>query len=110
MHTAAIHAQPLVAVSVPGGRLGPTIAALVAVAAVAVAWRTFRRYDRFVARPAAVVGLGLATVAAGVSFLLLADGGPGTGNGVVGSSAAVVLGLLATALGALARARRHRLA
>ena len=34
---------------------------------------------------------------------MLADGGPGTGNGVVGSSAAVTLGLVAILLGALAR-------
>jgi hypothetical protein len=38
----------------------------------------------------------------------VADGGPGTGNGVVGGAVALVLGLIATVLGwrALARSRR----
>jgi hypothetical protein len=107
---AALHAPALVAVAVPGGRLGPTIAALVGVAAVVVGWATLRRHDRFSVAPLTVVGTGAATVAAGVVFLLLADGGPGTGNGVVGSSAAIVLGLAAIVLGARARARRGHLA
>ncbi|MBD0843771.1 hypothetical protein ICC28_34540 [Streptomyces sp. TRM68416] len=44
----------------------------------------------------------------GTLNLALADGGPGTGNGVIGGAMAVVLGLIATALGrqALARSRR----
>ena len=104
---AALLAQPVVAVSVPGGRVGPTIAALVGLAAVVIGWRTFRHHDRFTSRPATVVGIGLATVVAGVAFLVLADGGPGTGNGVVGSSAAITLGLVAILLGALARTRRE---
>lgn len=54
-----------------------------------------------------VVGIGIATVVAGVTFLVLADDGPGSGNGVVGSSAAVTLGLVAIPLGTLARARRR---
>lgn len=107
--TATLLAQPLVAVSVPGGRIGPTIAALVGLAAVVVGWRTFRRHDRFSARPTTVVGIGVATVVAGVTFLGLADDGPGSGNGVIGSGAAVALGLLAIVLGALAQVRRDRL-
>ena len=103
---AALLAQPVVAVSVPGGRVGPTIAALVGLAAVVIGWRTFRGRDRFTSRPTTVVGVGVATVVSGVAFLVLADGGPGTGNGVVGSSAAVTLGLAAIVLGALARTRR----
>jgi hypothetical protein len=41
--------------------------------------------------------------------LALATGGPGTGNGVVGGAGALVLGLIAMAIGALALARSHRL-
>jgi hypothetical protein len=108
--TAALLAQPVVAVSVPGGRVGPTIAALVGVVGVVIGWRTLRRHGRFSSRPTTVVGIGVATVVAGVTFLVLADGGPGTGNGVVGSSAAVTLGLIAMVLGALARTRRERAA
>ena len=103
---ATLLAQPFVAVSVPGGRVGPTIAALVGLAAVVIGWRTFRRHDRFTSRPATVVGIGVATVVAGVAFLVLADGGRGTGNGVVGSGAAITLGLAAILLGAFARTRR----
>ena len=39
--TATFLAQPLVAASVPGGRIGPTIAALVGLAAVVLGWKTF---------------------------------------------------------------------
>ena len=103
---AGVFAQRVVAVSVPGGRVGPTIAALVGIAAVVIGWRTFRRHGRFSSRPTIVVGIGVATVVSGLTLLLLADGGPGTGNGVVGSAAAVTLGLVTTLLGALARTRR----
>src|SRR5581483_6524285 len=40
----------------------------------------------------------------------VATGGPGTGNGVVGGAAAVVLGLIAAAIGGLALARSRRAA
>jgi hypothetical protein len=42
--------------------------------------------------------------------LAIANGGPGTGNGVVGGAAAFVLGLIALALGGLALARSRRTA
>ena len=40
--------------------------------------------------------------------LAIAKGGPGTGNGVIGGAAALVLGLIAMALGGLALARSRR--
>jgi uncharacterized protein DUF6223 len=40
--------------------------------------------------------------------LAIANGGPGTGNGVVGGAAAFVLGLIAVAIGGLALARCRR--
>ena len=40
--------------------------------------------------------------------LAIANGGPGTGNGVVGGAAAFVLGMIAVALGGLALTRRRR--
>jgi hypothetical protein len=43
-------------------------------------------------------------------ILASADGGPGTGNGVVGGAAAVVLGLIGTVLGGLVLARSRRTA
>jgi uncharacterized protein DUF6223 len=54
---------------------------------------------------------GLLAVVNGGLLLAIANGGPGTGNGVVGAAGAVVLGLIAMVLGglALARSRRPRL-
>ncbi|MEU4746296.1 DUF6223 family protein, partial [Actinosynnema sp. NPDC023658] len=58
----------------------------------------------------AVVALvaGLIGAVNGVVNLAVAEGGPGTGNGVVGGGAALVLGLVGTVLGwsALTRSRR----
>lgn len=54
------------------------------------------------------VGSVLAGVIAAVNgglVLAVADGGPGSGNGVVGAAGAVVLGLIAAALGGFAVAR-----
>lgn len=48
---------------------------------------------------------GLIAVVGGVVDLAVADGGPGTGNGVVGGAAAVVAGLMAGVLGGLTPAR-----
>lgn len=53
------------------------------------------------------VGAGVVATIAGTALLATADGGPGTGNGVVGAYAGVVLGVLAAILGgsALRRSR-----
>jgi hypothetical protein len=51
---------------------------------------------------------GLVAVVNGGLNLAVANGGPGTGNGVVGGAAALVLGLIALVLGGLAMARCHR--
>ena len=61
------------------------------------------RFDR----PAAAMALGLIGVVLGALFVLTADGGLGTGNGLGGAIVAVVLGVIATALGGLARWRRR---
>jgi hypothetical protein len=51
---------------------------------------------------------GLIAVGGGVVNLAVADGGPGTGNGVVGGAVAVVVGLMAAAFGGLTLARARR--
>jgi len=56
------------------------------------------------------VAVGLVAAVNGALNLALANGGPGTGNGVVGGAAAFVLGLIAAAIGALALARGRRTA
>lgn len=48
---------------------------------------------------------GLTAVVNGGANLAVANGGPGTGNGVVGGAAAIALGLIAMALGGLALVR-----
>ncbi|WP_449341999.1 DUF6223 family protein [Streptomyces aurantiogriseus] len=40
--------------------------------------------------------------------LAVADGGPGTGNGVIAGAMALALGLIGTALGGLALTRARR--
>lgn len=47
-------------------------------------------------------GASIVSVGLGVWILLAADGGPGTGNGVVGAAMAVVLGAAGMLLGGLA--------
>ena len=61
--------------------------------------RRFGAIVTLVAGPIALVNGGL--------VLAIANGGPGSGNGVVGGAAALVLGLIATVLGGLGMARRR---
>jgi hypothetical protein len=65
------------------------------------------------ARPANRSGAAMVAVLAGMIaaingglVLVVADGGPGSGNGVVGGAGALVLGAVAVVLGALGLARR----
>ena len=71
-----------------------------------------RRSNRFGSTTGlgAIVALAAGLIAAvnGGLNLAMANGGPGTGNGVVGGAAAVVLGLSAVAIGGLALARGRR--
>ena len=53
---------------------------------------------------------GLIAAVDGGLNLAIANGGPGTGNGVVGGAAAFVLGLIGLVLGGLALARCRRTA
>ena len=93
------------------GRLGPTITALIGLAAAGLGARTVARSRRPAERITArdhrrtVLLLGLTAVLLGALFLAAADGGPGTGNGVVGSAAAIVLGFVAIGLDGLAAMR-----
>jgi len=63
-------------------------------------------------RRGAIIALvaGLIAVVNGGLNLAIANGGPGTGNGVIGGAAALVLGIIAVALGGLALTRRRRTA
>jgi len=54
--------------------------------------------------------LGVSAIMSGGLNLAMANGGPGSGNGVVGGAIAIVLGILAIALGGILqiRIRAHR--
>ncbi|MFI7677336.1 DUF6223 family protein [Actinophytocola sp. NPDC049390] len=84
-------------------RLVATVAALVGLAGVIVGALARSRSRRGGALFA--VATGALAAAGGVLTLVVADGGPGTGNGVVAGWAAVVLGPVAIALGGLVLAR-----
>ena len=67
-----------------------------------------RPAKRFAAAVMATLA-GLIAAINGGLVLAVANGGPGSGNGVIGGAGALVLGALAVALGGLAWARRaHR--
>jgi uncharacterized protein DUF6223 len=74
-------------------------------------YRAIRRIGNH-GRRGAIVALIAGPIAGinGALNLALANGGPGTGNGVVGGAAAFVLGLTAMALGGVALARSRRIA
>lgn len=96
-------------------RLWATLVAMMALAGVVVGGLALARpMSRLGTARAATLtlGLGLVGVVNGALNLAVATGGPGTGNGVVGGAAAVVLGLIAVTMGwfTLARSRRTALA
>ena len=92
-------------------RLWATTAALLGLAAVVVGGRALARSKRGgdVRRGAGfALPAGLVSAVAGALNLAVADGGPGTGNGVVGGAMALLLGLAATVLGGLTLTRTRR--
>lgn len=105
LFTAAIGVGPLTLTS---ARFWAAVAALLGLAGVIIGMRALRRAasGRTGARVAMVAGL--VAVIGGAVNLAIADGGPGTGNGVVAGGMAIVLGLLAGVLGGLVVARSRR--
>ncbi len=95
------------------GRLWGAAAALVALAGVILGGLALARSVRRVGnggRTGATAALvaGLTGMVGGALNLAVSDGGPGTGNGVVGGAMALLLGLLAVILGGLVVARSRR--
>jgi hypothetical protein len=93
-------------------RLWATTVAVLALVGVVIGGlalaRPASRFGTVSGRLAAMV-VGLIAVVNGGLVLAVANGGPGTGNGVVGGAGALVLGLIAMALGVVALARSRRL-
>jgi uncharacterized protein DUF6223 len=93
------------------GRIAGSIAALVALAGVVVGVVVLvRSRGRATGRrgPAFALAAGLAGILGGGLVVAAADGGPGTGYGIVGGFVALVLGLLAAGIGGLALANSRR--
>ncbi|WP_063819460.1 DUF6223 family protein [Herbidospora cretacea] len=93
----------LVDYNLTSGRAWSLVAAgvgLVGVVAGGLALARARRRGTVVA-----LGAGLAGAVVGGLVVAAAEGGPGTGYGIVGGYLAVVVGLVAMALGGLARVR-----
>jgi hypothetical protein len=111
---AAAHlaAQPAAAdaYALTPGRLVGSVAALVALAGVIVGVLALARRAGNGGRRAAGAALvsGLIGIAAGAIVVAAAQGGPGTGYGIVGGYVAMVIGLIATGLGGLAMTRTRR--
>ena len=100
----AAHVSEPAATTVQGltpRRLWATTAALLALAGVVFGGLALRRAS---GKRRAIVALvaGLIAAVNGALNLAMATGGPGTGNGVIGGAAALVLGLFAMTLGGVA--------
>lgn len=94
-------------------RLWATTSGLLALISVATGGLALARStNRFgtAGRLGVVVALaaGLLAVINGALVLTVANGGPGSGNGVVGGAGALVLGVIGMIMGALAFNRSHR--
>lgn len=96
-------AQPS-AYALTAGRLWSIVATLVGVAGVIIGGLALARTRR--RGTTVAMAAGLAGMIGGGLVVAAADGGPGTGYGIVGGYVALVIGLIAMALGGLARSRR----
>jgi hypothetical protein len=103
---------PVDASTLTTGRLLGTGAALVALAGVVVGGLALARPAGRIGNGSrgAIVALvaGLTGMAIGGLVVAAAEGGPGTGYGIVGGFAALAIGLIATVLGWLALTRSRR--
>jgi hypothetical protein len=91
------------------GRLGAMAAAAAAVVGIFLGGRALARSaDRAGSGPRTGMALGAIAIVAGGLVAATSDGTVGTGNGLGGAVVAIVAGLIAVGLGALARARSHR--
>lgn len=89
-------------------RLWAIIADGVALGSVATGGMAVARRATRLARVAMIAGP-IAAINGGL-VLAVANGGPGTGNGVIGGAAAVVLGIAAVGLGGFAMSRTRTIA
>ncbi len=105
-----VQAADVGAYTLTAARFWATAAALLGLVGAISGGLAMARSARRIGRKGAIVALvlGLIAVVGGALNLAVADGGPGTGNGVVGGAMALVLGLIAVVLGWLVVARSRR--
>jgi hypothetical protein len=98
--------------AVTPGRIAGGVAALVALAGVVIGAlalaRSARRTGTGKRHAVVALGAGLTAMLIGGLVVAAAEGGPGTGYGIVGGFIALAIGLIATVLGWLAMARAGR--
>ncbi|MEU8362545.1 DUF6223 family protein [Nonomuraea sp. NPDC048882] len=107
--------EPVGAYAMTAGRLWSVVGALVGLAGVVVGGLALARSVRRVGhggRRGAVVALVAGLVGAGIGGMVVAaaEGGPGTGYGIVGGYVALVVGVVAMVLGGLVATRSRRTA
>lgn len=115
LSTGAAHilAQPATSAdTVTTGRLWSLVAALVGLAGVGLGVPALVRPAGRIGGRGAIgaAAAGLIAVVVGGLVVAAAEGGPGTGYGIVGGVIAVVIGLIAVVLGGLALFRARRIA
>ena len=89
-----------------GDRTVASVAALIALAGTVAGGLALARPA--VRRSVVALGAGAVGLLVGGLVVVTADGGPGTGNGIVGGYVALALGLLAVVCGGAALARTRR--
>lgn len=106
MSALTVLAQPTT-YALTAGRVWSLVAVLLGVVGVAVGGLALARAAR-TWRAVVALTTGMAGVVVGGLVVVAADGGPGTGYGIVGGFMALVVGLIAMVLGGLALARVRR--
>ena len=101
---------PTDAFTLTSGRLWSLMGAALGVAGVVIGGLTLARSTGRLAKRGPVLALVSGLVGAGLGALVVAgaEGGPGTGGGIVGGYLALVIGLVAALLGGLATTRSRR--
>src|SRR5262245_44197086 len=108
---ADVLAQPAAGYGLTAGRFWSLVAAFLGLAGACVGGRALARATgRLTGRPGAIVSLaaGAAGTVVGGLVVAAADGGPGTGYGIVGGYVALVVGVIAIGLGGLVLSRARR--
>ncbi|GAA3159012.1 DUF6223 family protein [Nonomuraea salmonea] len=112
LETPAAHllAQPVDAYALTTGRVWSVVGAVLGLAGIAIGGLALARPTGRLGRRGAAIALtaGLATAVIGGWIIAAAEGGPGTGYGIVGGYVDLAMALIALLLGALALIRSRR--